>query len=397
MAIMNDIQRVITSLEARDEPCVMATVVHTEGSTYRRAGARMVIFPDGSSHGAISGGCLESDVIESSTSVFDNGVPKLLRYDSLSDDDDPIFGLGMGCNGVTTVFLERLDGSDDTFCAFVRSCFDNRQSGVIATVYDIRQHDTDSSLTDEVSSLTSALEGYHFFLYANEEASDNLGDSAFAEFVRETVWSAAIPLLSTTKPQQMVVDNETISVSVLLEPVQPLRELILWGAGYDAIPLVKVASMMGWRTTVIDHRPALLTPERFSTNVHTIRTTRDSIRETAQNLVSEQIHPNTAVVIMTHNLVLDAAILQAVLPSKAGYIGLLGPKPRLEKLVKIMKDEGFSPPTAALERLHNPIGLDIGSETAEEVALSIIAEIQAAMNVRKGGFLKQRKQAKIHE
>ncbi len=386
---MNDLQRVITSLEKRNEPCVMATVVHTEGSTYRRAGARMVIFRDSSSEGAISGGCLESDVIESSTSVFDNGVPKLLRYDALSDDDDPIFGLGMGCNGVTTVFLERLNGNDDIFCETIRSLFNNRQSAVIATVYDIQSHNALPNLP--------LLDGHRLFLFSGDEANDNFGENPLAVRLRENVWNTALPLLSGGKPQQLTVDDEQARISLVLEPVQPLQELLVWGAGYDAIPLAHYASMLGWRVTIADHRPAYLSEERFGENARLMRTRRETIQETAQNLASKDIHRNTAVVIMTHNLALDAAALQAALGSEAGYIGLLGPKPRLTKILTLLREQGFAPTKAALQRLHSPIGLDIGSETAEEVALSIVSEIQAVMNTRSAGFLTKRKQGKIHE
>ncbi len=389
---MNDFQRIITTLEKRNEPCVLVTVVHTEGSTYRRAGARMLIFPDGASVGAISGGCLESDVAERSQSVLLDGVSKLLVYDGSSDD--PIFGLGMGCNGVTTVFLERLTGADDPLCVFIRQCFEQRQPRAIATVYEIKSHNPHQSL----------LEGHRFFLYANDEASDNFGESNLANRLRSTVWdNAATMLQEKRKWQQMLfaegefaegefAESEN-AVHVLLESLLSVQELVIVGAGYDALPLVEYASILGWRTTVLDHRPALLSAERFPKASLLARYTRENIAETVRNIV---LSPQTALVIMTHNLAFDAAFLQEAFASNAGYIGLLGPKPRLQKILTLLQEQSLTMFDEDLARLHNPIGVDIGSETAEEVALSIIAEIQAVMNGRSGGFLAQRQQEKIH-
>lgn len=380
---MNDFQRVLSSLENRNEPCLVATVVHTEGSTYRRAGARMVIFPNGASIGAISGGCLESDVIERSASIFADGIPKLLRYDALSEEDDLIFGLGMGCNGITTVFVERLSGSDDPFCEFIRHCGATRQRGSIATVYTLEAQNPHETL----------LDGHRFFLYHSEEAEDNWGESGFASRLREWIWDNAASALNAAKPHHVTFNDAEGTAHILIEPILPTRELVIMGAGYDALPLVEYASVLGWRSVVLDHRPALLGAERFPKATLLQRTTRETFAEAAHNLACT---PETAIVIMTHNLALDAALLREALRSKAGYVGLLGPKPRLGKILTLLAEQGFMPTEEVLAQLHNPIGLDIGSETAEEVALSIIAEIQAVMNNRDGGLLKRRRQEKIH-
>ncbi len=379
---MNDFQRILTTLEKRNEPCVLATVVHTEGSTYRRAGARLLVFADNTSVGAISGGCLESDVVERSQRVLQTGTPAMVVYDGSSDD--PIFGLGMGCNGITTVFLERLAGADDPFCTFLRHCFRERERGAIATVYEIERtkpHET-------------VLEGHRFFLYTNEEASDNFGESAFATQLRDAIWNHATEALTAERTyEHRMFDHAEAKVHILIECLQPIRELVIAGAGYDALPLVEYATLLGWRTTVLDHRPALLSTERFPKASMLTRITRENIAETARHLA---FSAQTALVVMTHNLAFDAALLREAFASKARYIGLLGPKPRLEKIFALLEEQGFTPTDDDRARLHNPIGLDIGTETAEEVALSIIAEIQAVMSARSGGFLKKRKQKKIH-
>lgn len=360
----------------------MVTVVQTAGSTYRRAGARMVVFLDGASVGAISGGCLENDIVERSGSVLESGTPKLLVYDGSSDD--PIFGLGMGCNGVTTVFLERLAGLDDPFCIFLQQGLEQRERCAIATVYEL----------ESLKPHEKLLEGHRFFLYSNDESRDNFGESAFADSLRTFVWDNAARILAEeSKWQNLTFTHTEGTASILIEAILPLRELVIVGAGYDALPLVEYASVLGWRTNVLDHRPALLQTDRFPKATALTRTTRENIAETAQHLA---FSPQTAVVIMTHNLALDAAILREAFASNAGYIGLLGPKPRLQKILTLLKEQGFAPSGEDLARLQNPIGLDIGSETAEEVALSVIAEIQAVMNARSGSFLSKRQQEKIH-
>jgi xanthine/CO dehydrogenase XdhC/CoxF family maturation factor len=345
----------------------------------------MVIFADGTSIGAISGGCLESDVVERSGSVFDDGIPKMLRYNATAEEDDVVFGLGMGCNGVTTIFLERLQGADDPLCGFVRQCFDRSERGIVATVYEIEAAHGRSAL----------MEGHRFFLYHHEEAGDNFGESPFANRLRKYVWNTAATMLGgmLPKPQNVRFEDEQGTAHILFERIEPLREVVIMGAGYDALPLVEYASVLGWRVNVCDHRPALLTAERLPKATTRTRTTRETTSETVRNLAFQ---PNTAVVIMTHNLALDAAVLKEALRSDAGYIGLLGPKPRLAKILTHLKEEGAVPTKDEMLRLHNPIGLDIGSETAEEVALSIIAEIQAVMHQRSGGFLQKQRRKKIH-
>ncbi|MCS6809167.1 MAG: XdhC family protein [Bacteroidota bacterium] len=393
---MNDFQRVLASLVRRSEPCVLATVVRTQGSTYRKTGARMLIYADGTSVGAVSGGCLENDIVERSHQVLHSGVPKLLRYDTRSTPDDLVFGMAIGCQGITTVFLERLQGIHDPICAFVQEGLARREQRLLATVYDVHQ-----------PKKHEALDGYHMFFYPEHTVEDNLGESAFACELRHHIWNTASSHTeeALVAPIRGTFRSTLGRAAYIVEPIRLPYELLIIGAGYDALPLVHYALVLGWRITVLDHRPALLEPQRF-TQVPAqtsyfpptlLFVTRETIAHTVRHVIQERAPTrNIAVVLMTHNLLLDAAALSAVVHFDVGYIGLLGPKKRLLSVLDALHHQGTSIDEETLHRIHSPIGLDIGSDTPEEIALAITAEIQAVMHARSGGFLKHRRRAHLH-
>lgn len=379
---MNDFQRLTQTLQNRDETCALATVVQTEGSTYRHTGARMLMFRDGTMIGAISGGCLENDVFERALAVIDTGIPQFVVYDGREDAQRPngvVTGLGMGCNGVTSVLVERIEGANDPFIAALRDALAKQERICVATAFDV--------------SPNGILTGLHAILHANGDILDNFGETVFAERLRERLTNAAPAVLLSGKPHHILLQAEGCSVQCVLEAVPLPKEIIIFGAGYDAVPLPEYASLLGWRTSVLDVRPMMLTQERFPKAHRIQRFHTETIQETVAEL---GITADTAVVVMTHHLERDAEIVRCVLPYKPCYVGLLGPKERFAKIQNLWNERNYLPNQKLLAPLHTPIGLDIGTETAEEVALSIIAEIQAVFNSRKGGFLKQRKR-RIHE
>ena len=381
---MNDNQRILWALAERDEPCALATVVETEGSTYRRAGAKMLAFADGETVGAISGGCLERDVAERALQTLASGALSCVTYDA-SDDNDEIFGFGMGCNGVMRVTIEPMSGENDPLCRFLRRCLHERERGVVATVYEITPASGEARL----------LDGHRFFMrHGAEEAEDSFGESAFAGRLREFVWDNALATLEHSRSHSVAFEDAEARASVFFDAVEPARELVIVGAGYDAMPLARYGASLGWRAILCDYRPALLEPRRSPEAAARLEFPRERPEVLFRAV---EATPHTAVVVMTHNLEVDAAALEAGLQTNCGYIGVLGPKDRFNKILDLLAAQGAKLSAESLERIHSPIGLDIGSETAEEVALSIVAEIQAAMNKRAGGFLKHRKRRSIHE
>lgn len=322
----------------RGNALVLATVIRTLGSTYRKAGAQMLIAADGSAAGLLSGGCLESDLMERARLVLDTGTALIVEYDTRSSDD-VLWGIGLGCEGAMEILLTRLDPSNDYEpYAFIDQCRNRHQPGSVALVTAGNQ-----------SKLGSAFR------------SD---DPALPVAIRHTIANAS--------------NAATIShdgTEFLVVPVELPPKLLILGAGPDAMPLVEIAGLMGWHVTVLDHRPAYAIPDRFPRARSVELRPAGSLSEFLETTGFE------AAVVMSHHLTSDAAYLSALAASNIAYIGLLGPAPRRARL---MNDIG-NRSTLFGNRLHGPIGLDIGARTPESIALAIVAEIQAVLAGRRGG------------
>jgi len=314
------------ALPANSE-AVLATVVATSGSTYRRAGARMLLSRDSWLAGSISGGCLEGDVVRTAWERTENGSA-LVTYDATADEDI-VWGFGLGCNGVVQVLLERLPG-DGGPIKFLAECHDSRRPGVLATV------------VSEGPSL-----GSHY------EFAGDFGSSAVA------LHASAL----SAKNEIAQVGNEVL----LFESVVPPHALTIFGAGHDAVPLVLAAKGLGWHVTVVDWRPAYARADRFP-SVDSLVLSRP---EATGSLALE---PGSAAVVMTHNYLSDLEILRHLLPGAPTYVGLLGPRRRTDRL---LSELGPDVSSFDLTKLRAPIGLDIGADEPDEIALAIIAEIQA--------------------
>jgi xanthine/CO dehydrogenase XdhC/CoxF family maturation factor len=322
------------------DPIILATVVETRGSTYRRPGARMLLTREGWLAGSISGGCLESDLLQTAWDRTASG-PNLVTYDATSSED-LVWGFGLGCNGAVDVLLERLS-ADGGPLAFLETRMQTETPGVIATVIEpgpdlARRWYTTAGSSDATGLVRESSEGV-------------LGTQATA-------------LLDA--PER-----------VLLEAVLPPLRLGIYGAGFDARPLVSLASQLGWTTVLIDNKKSYANPDRFP----------DVSRIVIQPFDSESVPKLDAVVVMTHHYLNDLAILKRVVPSDACYVGLLGPRVRAQRLVKELVTEDPSITEAQLARLRAPVGLDLGAEGPHEIALAIVSEIQALLRHRSAGFL----------
>ena len=358
---MKEITRILDvyrQVDFSQRKAALATVVRVDGSSYRRPGARMLITDDGRWEGAISGGCLEGDALRKARQVMRDGQPIVVTYDTM-DDNANSFGVGLGCNGIIDVFIEPLDPADSTNAVasldeFVRQ----RDVRVLATV--LRRDD-----------LTGPQPGQRFVL--TEESPglppDWLQDDMNAVF-------------SSGKPLTGFYQTKSGHVEVFIERIDPGLELILFGAGYDVIPVARLARELGWQVTVTDDCIAHLSPKRFPAATCVLHADRSVVLD--QLTITER----TAAVLMSHNFHYDRAVLQALLATDVPYIGMLGPRKRFEKMRAGFEREGFSATEARLERVHAPIGLSIGAETPDEIALSIIAEIKAFFTKQSGGFLK---------
>ena len=359
-----EIQQINEKLKslAAGEKAILATVVDVVGSGYRRPGARMLIDENGFGIGTISGGCLEADVLERAKKVLETGEPTVITYDTTKDENS-LFGLGMGCRGIVRILLEPIE-TDSILALTLQIAFEDRQRQFVATM---------------ISSSRAVTGGRLFYNKTEQFDFANLPNDieSFDELKND-----CLEFFSNNKPAE--VREYTIGTDrfeFFFENINPPLNLLLFGAGYDALPLVKFAKELGWRVSVVDHRAAYATAERLPA-------ADEIIASGVEDLSDYFFRDETSVaVIMTHNYERDRAILRRLLNSSCLYIGALGPKKRTEKLLEEI-GENFD--EKQLKKLHAPIGLDIGANTPEAIALAIVAEIQSVLSSRDGGFLRNR-------
>ena len=352
MKEIHDIIKAFDEAQELGKQTALATVVHVEGSSYRRPGARMLIEEDGRLTGAISGGCLEGDALRKALLVMTEKKSKLVTYDTM-DDDDAKFGVGLGCNGIIQVLIEPIDSANpNNPIQYLKSLNEKRQKSVLVTLFSLLdkkdpQYGTclllkeDENLIDHTPVLKNVLMA---------DASDALTNqtSSFKNYI-----------------------SENQNLTAFIEVIEPPVSVIIIGAGNDVMPLVNMADILGWETTVIDGRANYAKKERFVSACQVLVSKPEHVLE--QIVVDER----TVFLLMTHNYNYDMAMLRQLLQKSISYIGMLGPKKKRERMLNELKDEGLTFTEQQLSILHSPVGLDIGAETSEEIALSILAEIKA--------------------
>jgi xanthine dehydrogenase accessory factor len=324
----------------------LATVIETAGSTYSKAGHRILINASGDYQGLVSGGCLEGDLAEHAQRVMATGIAACVTYD-LRDEADELFGLGVGCNGLLRILLQRLSAVDDyqPFTA-ISDVLLGTEVGVCGLLVE---SPADPGLAGRSLVLTPARMQ---FTGLDPELTRTLTG----------LYTAAQPAAALHR-----FTHDGQSLQALIAPLYPLPRLLVLGAGLDAIPLVTLADTLGWRVSVADHRPAYLERDGFGTAEHA--QCAPAI-ELAQRWSLESF---SAVVVMSHHLATDRIYLQQLADSGIPYIGLLGPPARRERLLRDLGAAG----QVLRGRLHGPAGLDIGADSPESIALSILAQIQA--------------------
>lgn len=365
MATQRSIIDALIQCSAAGESVVLATVVRVTGSSYGGVGSRMVIRIDGSTIGIVSGGCLEADLAVHAQEVHDSGAAKVVTYDTRADDD-AAWGLGLGCNGLIDVLLEPLDpDAARQMSTILGHALDASQPGVFASIVESKGQERIAShalISDEVETIGD---------WGNEtvlEAAIRDSKEAFAERRRGLV-------------------REYGSATVAFEVIEPAVRLVICGSGPDVVPLVRFAAELGWTTTVVDHRALEHAhPERFpGARVIECADPRNLSRRVT-------LTPRTAAVVMSHHFARDLDYVRALMESNVAYIGVLGPRARFERMMSEMKSSGEE--TRRTDRIFAPVGLDIGGEGPDAIALAIIAEVSAVMSDRSGEHL--RDQATLH-
>lgn len=347
----------------------LATVVHVEGSSYRRPGARMLVEDNGRLTGAISGGCLEGDALRKALLAISRQQNKLVAYNTL-DEDDVKFGVQLGCNGIVHILFEPIDPNQaNNPVALLEKALLQRRDAVLVTLFSLK-------------NVGGQQPGTCLF-FDGKNAFGNLENAGILSEIKK---AAAAVLAGKSSLIKQVQGRE---LTAFVELLQPPVSLIVVGAGNDALPLVDMATVLGWQITVIDGRSTHANRQRFS-KAHQVIAAKP-----AEAIHQVEADGQTAIVLMTHNYNYDLEAMKLLLQKNCKYIGALGPLKRLERLLAELEAQGFTVTEAQRATIYGPTGLDIGAEAPEEIALSVLAEIKAVLAGRRGTFLKDRS-AGIH-
>ena len=371
MKEIRDIISAFDEAQKQGKKTALATVVHVDGSSYRRPGARMLITEDGQITGSISGGCLEGDALRKALLVMMQQKSSLVTYDT-NDEDDAKLGLGLGCNGIIQVLIEPIDiTKPNNPIQFLKTISSNkRQQNILITLFSLQnkreaQYGTcllvaeDGSISGDISILRNNL------LEDAREALLN-NHSFFKNYATE--------------------NND---LTAFIELVNPPVSIVVIGAGNDVVPLVKMADILGWETTVVDGRPDQAKKDRFVSGCQVIVSKPENV------LKQLNIDDQTVFLLMTHNYNYDLAMLRVLLTKKVRYIGSLGPRKKLDRMLDELSEEGITVTDKQRAVIYGPVGLDIGADTPEEIALSVLAEIKAVLSSRDGRSLRENNEA-IH-
>jgi len=351
---MKELERILqlwTQIQEKGEAAVLATVVKTQGSSYRSAGARLLLTQDGRRVGSVSGGCLEEDLVKKAWWLTENG-PVIRRYDTTPDGEISTSGYGLGCNGIIHVLLERVGPG---------------RTEVLDLIGEVRRRRRPALLAHMLEPHPAAARRLR--IDTNGEASQGFHHDELAE-AREALAAGSNRLVRLSDAREL-----------FLETLTPAIRLLVFGAGDDAVPVTELARYLGWHVTVYDGRSHYARREKFPLANEVVVRSGGTL----------EIDPWTVAVIMTHSYSQDLEALGALSLRPPRYVGVLGPSKRTAQL---MADSGLDASQLA-PGIHSPMGLDIGAEGPEQVALAVIAEIQGVLNGRQGGPLHQREGA-IH-
>jgi xanthine dehydrogenase accessory factor len=361
---MKDFKAIVSAYQQVDfsqRKAALATVVKVRGSSYRSPGARMLITDDGRWIGSISGGCLEGDALRKARTVMIEKIPMTVTYDTREESNQNL-GIGLGCNGVIDVLIEPVDPADKKnpitqFSNLIHA----KEPLALATIFNSQADNGCKLLISQAGELNNQLPSHQL---------TNLVKVDLAK------------LFDTKRSEAKHYILEKLEYEIFVELIQPSLSLIIFGGGFDARPVSEMAKSLGWNVSVTDECVAHIAPIFFPT--------ADKLSLCQREFIDRDfdISAYTACVLMSHNYEYDRDVLKKLLKSNTPYIGILGPRKRFDKMLKEFNAEGIILSDTDFQRIHSPIGLDIGAEAPDEIALSIISEIQSKFSNRSGGFLK---------
>ncbi|GAC1345786.1 MAG: XdhC family protein [Candidatus Dormibacteria bacterium] len=351
---MRDLIPSLDDWAVKDPDIAIATVIRTGGSTPRGPGARLLVSRDGRMSGSVSGGCLEADVVLAAQAVLEGRAPARVLHYGISDEAG--WAVGLACGGTVDVFIEsvRWDGRDPVLRA-VREAID----------------------LDRPVALVSVVAGEHTGSRAALTSEGNIVGTL------GTVKMEAAQRAATVRLDSGVAGVDEIGgVPIFIDPVVRDPQLVLIGAVHIAISLARMAAAAGYRVTVIDPRAPFLTAERIPDAHRLVRAWP------RQALTGISLGPRDAAVCLAHDSKFEDPALSALLGTQVGYVGAIGSRTTHAKRVTRLRAAGFD--DRNIQRIHSPVGLDIGAVTPAEIALSILVEVVAVRHARSGGSLSAR-------
>ena len=354
------------ALRAESVACALATVIRVRGSAYRHEGAKLLVDARGAHVGNVSGGCLEADVRAVAERVMATGIAERRRYCGGSDEV-ATWDLGIGCEGVVEVLVEPVRAAHDELRWL--------DAGVAYVAVSRLGRDDEGALG------TSAVPRMALAPSAGDDTCGSLGDATLDAWVERS----AATWIAAGRSGIVVHDGDEYFVDVLV----PSPALLVVGAGDDAQVLARLAHETGFRVRVADRRAGLLTPSRFPFDTRLLVADADGLAVHLDDTTTGGIAPSAddAAVVMTHDFADDLAYLRVLLDTPLRYIGVLGPRARSERLVAAIERDGVVVDRA---RLYAPVGLDIGTDGAEQVAIAVIAELLAVRSGRAPRSLRER-------
>jgi xanthine dehydrogenase accessory factor len=367
---MKEFKNIISEYDKLDlnkREVALATVVKVRGSSYRSPGARMLICDDGKWVGSISGGCLEGDALRKARQVMQNKLPLTVTYDTREESNQNL-GIGLGCNGVIDVFIEPIiNTAPDNPISRFKEFINKKEAVALASIFNS---------ADGANSKA----GEKILVHADEALSGVFNDDDLQQAVRLDL----IKLFDHNRSLAKQYETSGGNYEVFIELIQPSISLMIFGGGFDARPVSALAKSLGWEVMVTDECVAHIAPVFFPTV--------DKIALCQRAFIDQEfdISKFTACVLMSHNYEYDRDVLKKIVKTESPYIGMLGPRKRFDKMLEEFAASGLILSENELNRIHSPIGLDIGAETPDEIALSIVSEIQTVFANREGGFLKSR-------
>lgn len=335
----------------------LATVVRISGSAYRRAGAKMLIPDQGPMSGSVSGGCLEADVREAALAVLRTGAPQLLHYDTGADEERTPWGLGLGCNGAVDIFVQPA-------------------TPPARHVWEASAARLRGDTRFAVSTVIRGPVGVGSVLLV--AADGRTTGSTGAAHLDRAIATRAHAVLAAGASQRDELEGAEIFTEVQVPP----PHLLVLGAGADVRPLAHYATDAGFRVTVADHRPAFLDGGHYPPDTRLLPARPDDASAPLP------LGPRTYAVVKAHSLTHDREWVRRLLASDVPYIGVLGPRARVEEILRQLGAE-------STDRVFGPVGLDLGAEGPEQIAMSIVAELLAVWSGRQPGHLRE-KEGVIH-